>query len=232
MGLLEHGIEVTDQQVRWKINALMKRYKEVVDNNMKSGRGTIEFEWFQVMDDFLGKKGNVTAAGYTVSSKVGLEKVAPSTSQPMTKNLESRKMSKQSAMDNLATIESSSNSHNTEKKKTLTTHSTGSNIAKTKIELEKQWLKHLQLKEEYDKNKQEKNKDLIKSKKEALKLKRKHLALKEKKMEQRSDIATNKMSEKKRHADIIEIERLKYKLLKKFIEKKENRSIDVSEESD
>lgn len=210
----------------------MKRYKEVIDNNMKSGRGTIEFEWFQVMDDFLGKKGNVTAAGYTVSSKVGLEKGEPSTSQPVKKfNLDSRKMSKQSAMNNLATIESSSNSHNTEKKKTLTTHGTGSNIAKTKIELEKQWLKHLQLKEEYDKNKQEKNKDLIESKKEALK--KKHLAMKEKEMEQRSDIATNKMSEKrKRHADIIEIERLKYKLLKKFIEKKENRSIDVSEESD
>lgn len=43
----------------------------------------------------------------------------------------------------------------------------------------------------------------------------------------------NKMSEKrKRHADIMEIERLKYKLLKKFIEKKENKNIDVSEELD
>lgn len=194
----------------------------------------MEFEWFQVMDDFLGKKGNITTTGYTVSLKVGLEKVKPSTSQPVKKFYrDSRKVNEQSAMKSLATIESSNNSHDAEEKKIPTTHGTGSNIAKTKIELEKQWLKHLQLKEERDKNKEERNKELIESKKEALKLKKRHMTMKEKEMEQRHDINMNKMSEKrKRHTDIMEIERLKYKLLKKFIEKKENRNIDVSEKSD
>lgn len=177
---------------------------------------------------FWERKGNVTAAGYTVTSKVGLEKVEPSTSQPSVKKFhrDSRKVSEQSAMKNLATIESSSNSHNTEEKKTLTSHGTGSNIAKTKIELEKQWLKHLQLKEERDENKEERNKNLIESKKEGLKLKKRHLAMKEKEMEQRHDIVMNKMSEKrKRHFDIMEIERLKYKLLKKFIEKRKTETL-------
>ncbi|XP_032688790.1 uncharacterized protein LOC116852469 [Odontomachus brunneus] len=235
MGLLECGIQVTDQQVRWKMNALMKRYKEVIDNNSKSGRGTIEFEWFQIMDNFLGKKGSVTTAGYTISSKVCLEKMEPSTSQSSMKKFQrnSQKVSEQSAITNMAEIEKSSSNSNIEGNKTLTTHGTGSNIAKTKIELEKQWLKHLQLKEERDITKEERNKDLIESKKEALKLKKKHLVMKAKEMEQKHDIAINKMSEKKkRHADIMGIERLKYKLLKKFIEKKENINIDVSEESD
>lgn len=174
---------MTDQQVRWKINALLKRYKEVIDNNSKSGRGTMEFEWFQIMDDFLGKKGNITTTGYTVSLKVGLEKVELSTSQPVKKFYrDSRKVTEQSPIKNLATIESSNNSHNTENKTSIT-HGTGSNIAKTKIELEKQWLKHLQLKEKRDKNKEERNKELIESKKEALKLKKKYMAMKEKEME-------------------------------------------------
>lgn len=47
---------MTSDQVRWKINALLKKYKEVVDNYSKSGRGNIEFDWFQQMDDILVKR--------------------------------------------------------------------------------------------------------------------------------------------------------------------------------
>jgi len=47
---------MSGDQVRWKINALLKKYKEVVDNFSKSGRGNIEFEYFELMDDIFGKK--------------------------------------------------------------------------------------------------------------------------------------------------------------------------------
>lgn len=60
---------MTSDQVRWKMNALLKKYKEVVDNYSKSGRGNIEFEWFQQMDDIFGKKKDSTNQNYTVSSK-------------------------------------------------------------------------------------------------------------------------------------------------------------------
>lgn len=65
---------MTSDQVRWKINALLKKYKEVIDNFSKSGRGNIEFEWFQTMDDIFGKKSDVANQNYAVSSKVNSKK--------------------------------------------------------------------------------------------------------------------------------------------------------------
>ncbi|XP_036139708.1 uncharacterized protein LOC118644694 [Monomorium pharaonis] len=85
-GLLEYSIEMTSDQVRWKINALLKKYKEVIDNYSKSGRGNIEFEWFQVMDDIFGKKKDATNQNYTVSNKILNTKIEePSTSQQLEK---------------------------------------------------------------------------------------------------------------------------------------------------
>ena len=43
-------------QVRWKINALIKKYKECVDNNSKSGRGLMTFEWFDRLEEIFGQQ--------------------------------------------------------------------------------------------------------------------------------------------------------------------------------
>ncbi|KAL6265769.1 hypothetical protein P5V15_002580 [Pogonomyrmex californicus] len=51
-------------QVRWKINALIK-YKECIDNNSKSGRSLMTFEWF---DEILRQQKNAVIK-HTVSSK-------------------------------------------------------------------------------------------------------------------------------------------------------------------
>lgn len=67
------------------MNALLKKYKEVIDNFSKSGRGNIEFEWFQSMDDIFGKNKDTSIQNYTVSSKVCSKKDKASTSQPSEK---------------------------------------------------------------------------------------------------------------------------------------------------
>ncbi|XP_011641614.1 uncharacterized protein LOC105430010 [Pogonomyrmex barbatus] len=53
--------EMSSQQVRWKMNALTKRYKECIDSNNKTGRGAVEFQWFDQLDEIFGKN-NVKSA--------------------------------------------------------------------------------------------------------------------------------------------------------------------------
>ncbi|XP_071642136.1 uncharacterized protein [Temnothorax longispinosus] len=64
----DFGIQMSADQVRWKINALIKRYKQCVDNNSKSGRSLMTFEWFDQMDEIFGQQRNA-AAEHTVTSK-------------------------------------------------------------------------------------------------------------------------------------------------------------------
>jgi len=58
----------TDQN-RWKINILQKKYKECCDSSSKSGRGKMEFKWYDQMDEIFGKNKDAIAA-HTVSSQI------------------------------------------------------------------------------------------------------------------------------------------------------------------
>lgn len=44
-------VEVTPDQVRWKINALTKKYKDCIDN----GQGSVAFKYFNEMHQILGR---------------------------------------------------------------------------------------------------------------------------------------------------------------------------------
>lgn len=158
---------MTNDQVRWKMNALLKKYKEVIDNFSKSGRGNIEFEWFEQMDDIFGKKKDATNENYTVSSKVcaTIDKADPqfgkrqtSTSQFGKKRTLYSSCSSSSQNVEKENYDESSNKvpkhtdiapsvSNTSSKQKSSPRGTGSTIAKTKVELEKQWLHHLTIKE-------------------------------------------------------------------------------------
>ncbi|CAL1679456.1 unnamed protein product [Lasius platythorax] len=249
--LLEiYGIEMTSDQVRWKMNALLKKYKEVIDNFSKSGRGNIEFEWFQPMDDIFGKNKDTTNQNYTVSSKVYSKIDKASTSQPSEKKrlLESSCLPSTTQHLEKKSLQSSSKSHKkttadplslsvnetdiNPKQKKHSSCGTASKIAKTKIELEKQWLDHLTMKRERDRIKDEKNATFMENKKELIKLKKKQLAFKEQELQQRREIAENKLKEKKTlYAEILEVEKQKYKVLKRYLDNKENVQ-NVSSESD
>lgn len=230
------------------MNALLKKYKEVVDNYSKSGRGNIEFDWFQQMDDIFGKKKDSTNQNYTVSSKtLSTDIDEPSTSKQFGKKRSfesSHSSSTNKPFEKKSSNESSNKSQdstnvslsvnatgNNLKQKNRPIHGTGSKIAKTKIELEKQWFEHLAVKKERDRIKDEKYSTLIESKKEAVKLKKKQHALKEQELQQRREIAENKVKEKKRlYAGMLEIEKQKLKILKKYLNKENVQN--VSSESD
>ncbi|KAL6250906.1 hypothetical protein P5V15_010294 [Pogonomyrmex californicus] len=70
LSLYEAKIDILDhpkKKMRWKINALIKKI-ECIDNNSKSGRSLMTFEWFDQLDEILGQQKNAVAK-YTVSSK-------------------------------------------------------------------------------------------------------------------------------------------------------------------
>lgn len=182
---------MTSDQVRWKMNALLKKYKQIVDNYSKSGRGNIEFEWFQQMDDILRKRKDSANPNYTVSSNtLSTDTEKPSTFKQFGKKRfsESSHSSTNKPFEKEGSNESSDKSQNSTnvsisvnatgnnlKQKNRPTHGTGSKIAKTKIELEKQWLERLAVKKERDRIKGEKYSTLIESKKEAVKLKKSNM---------------------------------------------------------
>lgn len=130
---------MTNDQVRWKINALVKKYKEVVDNNSLSERVRMDFEYFEQMDEILGPPQRAIA-GQTASSKL-----TSKTSNPCT----STSLESSSSCERKSSCASSSISNSplmVKPKRKRPCHGTGSKIASTKVELEKQWLHHLQKK--------------------------------------------------------------------------------------
>lgn len=194
---------MTNDQVRWKINALVKRYKEVIDNNSLSGRARMDFEWYEQMNEILGPRQRVTA-GQTVSSKLPFKTSSPCTKTsshcPSTSSEEKSLCGSSSASTSpsITTLPKSNTiDSNDVKNRKRSCHGTGSKTAATKIELEKQWLHHLQKKEEHDRIKDQRYASLTETKKEALKLKKRQLDLKEAELKQRKKIATKKQKKRK-----------------------------------
>ncbi|XP_066584780.1 uncharacterized protein [Prorops nasuta] len=63
--ILGHFMEA--DQVRWKMNALIKCYKEVEDNNNKSGRGRKDFRWYEQMKNLFGHR-EIINCSHTITS--------------------------------------------------------------------------------------------------------------------------------------------------------------------
>uniref|UniRef100_A0A2A4J448 Myb/SANT-like DNA-binding domain-containing protein n=1 Tax=Heliothis virescens TaxID=7102 RepID=A0A2A4J448_HELVI len=59
------NVEVTPDQVRWKINALTKKYKDCIDN----GQGAMSFKYFNEMHQILGRYSDNTGT-YRLASGV------------------------------------------------------------------------------------------------------------------------------------------------------------------
>lgn len=59
------NVEVTADQVRWKINALTKKYKDCIDN----GQGAVSFKYFNEMHQILGRY-NDNGGNYRLASGV------------------------------------------------------------------------------------------------------------------------------------------------------------------
>ena len=69
---------MTADQTRWKFNALLKKYKECVDNNSKSGRSPMTFAYFDEMQDMFSHRKNINCNHVIGSSFIGKKRQSSS----------------------------------------------------------------------------------------------------------------------------------------------------------
>ncbi|KYM94604.1 hypothetical protein ALC62_14762 [Cyphomyrmex costatus] len=229
-GLNELNIKVSADQVRWRMNYLTKKYKECIDNNLKSGRGTMTFEFFDQMENIFGCKKSA-AATYTISSNL-----LSDTSKNSNIGTKIQSSKKQKIEHSNYTASISSNSAGTKNKnkenecanKELFHKVKSQTGNKKRNDLEDVYLEYIQNEE---KRRTEHNDNILKTKKEALKLKKHYLEVREKEFEMKQKIALNKIkSKERRHDEILEIEKLKCNLLKNLLNTKEKSKTDTDSE--
>ncbi|KAL0100995.1 hypothetical protein PUN28_019416 [Cardiocondyla obscurior] len=186
---------MSTDQVRWKMNSLHKKYKECCDNNNKSGRGVINFKWYNQMDEIFGKDKDAIAA-HTVSSNIILPEV-------------NRTRHKENIHVPTSPVAGTSQVLQINKNKECTSqtqrHGTGTNLAKKKLNIEKQWLQFLENKEVRDAARDKRHEQSQERATEDFNKKK--------------EIALKKLKDKEnRHSEIMEIEKTKCNLLKKLLQ--------------
>ncbi|KAH0534607.1 hypothetical protein KQX54_005832 [Cotesia glomerata] len=127
--IMEHnftsGFEIdwtwySSDQVKWKMNALLSKYKSCFDNNSRSGRDYQTFDYYDVIDEIMQKNTKIHSYFFQRKSAYK-EKVNVSE-------------------DELSSSPSTNSSK--DKTKCNTTWDWLEN-SKTKVALEQEWLKHL-----------------------------------------------------------------------------------------
>jgi len=185
------------------------------------------FKWFDQMEEIFNQGKGKSITDHTFSSKF-MDTAKPSTSSMSEVHSNSSISTSVPVSDILFQSSCSENSQNisksvdstlsTKSKNKRSSHGTNSNIAKNKVVLENQWLEYMKMKVERDKISDEKHASVSEHRKELLKLKRKYLAAKEEEIKQRKEYLIAKLRGKEnRHSEIIEIEKKKYKLLRKLV---------------
>lgn len=125
------------------------------------------------MDDIFGKNKDTTNQNYIVSSKSCGKIEKQGENSQCTRKKPSSESSSHSATKSATSSPLSVNVTNIDQKQQKKLpRGTGSNTAKTKIELEKQWMQHLAMKEERDRVKNETYTTLMDNRKEVNKVKK------------------------------------------------------------
>lgn len=242
MNIMINKFQVTADQTRWKFNALLKKYKECSDNNSKSGRSPMTFAYFNEMQDMFGHRQNINCNHVISSSPFGSKRqsssfvesdqqilsavirkrASSSTSEYLSTKIskmecQQKSLNMTSPSETLSSDETSrsetppSETSSSEKRKKSRAGS-ATYVAKTKLELEKQWLEHLKVLAEKNQKENEKLKKID----EKLQLKEKQLLWKEM-------VVNRKMQKKEeRHRERMRIENEKCQLLKQLIESKDS----------
>jgi len=206
---------VTADQTRWKINSLIKKYKECVDNNSKSGRSPKTFPYFNEMQNMFGHRKNINCDHTLNSSLFGTKSE---------KSNYSKSENQQESSDTQMPSSSSPKQSTSREEKAKKVHSGSTTyVAKTKLELEKQWLEHLRM---LSTEKEKENEKLIRID-ERNAIKKEKLLLKQKQILWKETVLKRKMENKdERHRDRMRMEREKCQLLKDLIRSKNMFSLD------
>lgn len=187
------------------------KYKECCDNTNKSGRSRIEFKWYNQLDEIFGK--NKDAVAYNVSSQIG-KQISKSVLSDQINNCASKSPSPAEITyvptSPIASTSSSSSSLMNTNMEVIVhcRHGTGSNLVNRKINIEQQWLKFLENKEEIDTERDKRHAKSEERANESLIVKKQIIALKKKTDRTKKELLNKKLKDKEnRHAEIIRIEK-------------------------
>ncbi|KAG6459504.1 uncharacterized protein LOC115449498 [Manduca sexta] len=185
--LKDYQIDMTPDQIRWKINALTKKYKQCIDNGQHE-----KFRYFKEMDDIYAQY-NVDCDSYTITDllhkKKDIGKIQPC-------NEELKPCAESKAMIELRKIRLANRIE--------------SDRNQGKIQLERQWLEYLKRKEEQNQWRDEMYERHLKIREEELELKKRELELKESLEYKKIELM------EKEQEDLLHIEREKCELLKQL----------------
>lgn len=221
---------MTPQQVRWKFNRLQEKYKKCLDNNRKSGRAHMTFEYFREMDEIFNVDKDIGDAE-TFGSKMASSKRKPipdeTSREPIsdeTSSTSSQKITKRHATNNQENVLSIAPVLSTTGPSTVLdkkVRKTDASRLKKKNDLENYFFDHLKKVEECQQMRDEKIDKYVKTKVEYLQLRKKELETRENEMERKRIAEAKKQkSKQERHEELMEIERQKMYLLRKLLKEK------------
>lgn len=58
--MVEHGHNFTPEQIQNRMKTLINKYKEVRDHNNKSGNSFKDWEYYEIMENYMGQTPNIT----------------------------------------------------------------------------------------------------------------------------------------------------------------------------
>lgn len=184
---------MTPDQVRWKINALTKKYKQCIDNGNHE-----KFKYFKEMDKVYSQF-NVDGDANIIAELLQSKKNGFNNrfSLGLTRKSCSNEIQESKAMIQLRKIRLASRIE--------------SDRSQSKIHLETQWLEYLGKEEEHKKSRDEMFERSLEVKEKELELQRKSLRIKES-----FEYRKMQMWERK-HETLLSIEREKFEMLKKML---------------
>lgn len=188
--------QVTPDQVRWKINALAKKYKQCLDNGQHN-----KFKFFGIMDNIYAQY-NVDCDAYNVHNPdlkdfmKGIRKNQP--------DYHSDDVSSSSKSVQESRVL-------TELRKRRLARRIESERSQSKLNLERQWLEYLKRQELQTKWRDDVFEKHLKLKKQELELRKKELEIKETLELQKLEV------QDKDQEEMLQIEKEKWKLLKKLL---------------
>ncbi|XP_063377872.1 nuclease SbcCD subunit C-like [Cydia fagiglandana] len=192
--LKSYNIEMTPDQVRWKINALTKKYKQAVDSGQK------RFKYFKEMNNIFGQ---------CEDEEDSFNSEHVQRKKHFRKNNLNMSLSEPSHMrgsyENKATIEL---------RKLRLANRIEADRSQSKINLERQWLEYLNRQEEQRQWRDEMFERSLKLRERELELRRKELELKE-----AFELKKVQLKEKEQE-ELLKIERDKCNILSKMVEKR------------
>ncbi|CAH2086688.1 unnamed protein product [Euphydryas editha] len=185
--LKDYNIEMTSDQVRWKINALTKKYKQCLDTGQH-----MKFKYFKEMDNIYAQY-NVDCDTFNIGEF-----------------MHKKKDFKQSYYKDTSIKTSAESKAMIELRKVRLANRIESERTQSKINLEKQWLEYLKRQEESKLMQDEIFERNLKLKEEDLELRRQEIEMKES-----IELRKLELIEKK-HEELLMIEREKYEMLKQI----------------